>query len=546
MLERNPDALVMAIGVDSRPVPMPASLELDDRIQLLARSGLELVAPEDQLSVIEAWERVFVEPVVQLEVHMQAYPSRTATVYIFDLREEHGVHLLIVDADDPELIVELVASHAGRARPIAHVKKDAVSIILDADAATTTLLGWTADQLIGHRTVEFVHPEDVQRAIDSWMEMRNGTSGRVRLRYRHANGSYVWLEITNHNHLDEPDMRCIVSEMADISEEMAHLEALRDRERLLARLAEALPIGVCHLRLDLEVVYANEPLVALLGPVDSIEALVDCIAESDRPTFKIALGHALEGRPSNLEVGVVNGREERRCEMTFRTLTNDDDGNRIDGVIVCAADVTDRTRLRSELEHRASHDALSGCLNRAATVAALERALREFEQVVVAYIDLDRFKATNDELGHAAGDELLRVAAARIRTATRVRRRRRAHRRRRVRGDLPVAQCVGRCRLARRASPHRDLRRRHVRQAADPARGQRRRRRVGPRRAGRRSGADPSGLRDVRGEASHPGAHHQPPRHRLSLRRRSRVWRSGSSRRGGPWALPSPPGGRGR
>jgi len=106
--------------------------------------------------------------------------------------------------------------------------------------------------------------------------------------------------------------------------------------------------------------------------------------------------------------------------MTFRTLTSDDGGGSIDGVIVCAADVTDRTRLRSELEHRASHDALSGCLNRAATVAALERALRDSERVIVAYIDLDHFKATNDELGHAAGDELLRVGAARIRSATRV------------------------------------------------------------------------------------------------------------------------------
>jgi len=420
VLERNPDALVMAIGRDSRPVGMPDSLHLDDRIQLLARSGLELVAAEDQIMVIEAWERVFVEPVVELDVHMQAFPARAVTVFIFDLREEHGVHLLVVDTDDPEMLLELAAAHSARARPIAHVKKDAVSIILDADEATTTLLGWTPEQLIGRRTVEFVHHEDVERAIDSWMEMRSGTSGRVRLRYRHANGGFVWLEITNHNHLDDPEMQCIVSEMVDISDEMAQLEALRNRERLLARLAEALPIGVCHLRLDREVVYANEPLVTLLGPIDSLDALIRTVADVDRRPFEIALDHALEGRPSNLEVAVFHGLEERRCEMTFRTLTSDDDGGHIDGVIVCAADVTDRTRLRSELEHRASHDALSGCLNRAATVAALERALRDSERVVVAYIDLDHFKATNDELGHAAGDELLRVAAARIRSATRV------------------------------------------------------------------------------------------------------------------------------
>ena len=112
-----------------------------------------------------------------------------------------------------------------------------------------------------------------------------------------------------------------------------------------------------------------------------------------------------------------HGLDERRCELTFRPMTSDAGG--VDGVIVCASDVTDRSRLRAELEHRATHDALSGCLNRGATVAALERALRTSPQVAVAYLDLNGFKAINDELGHAAGDELLRVAAARLRAAIR-------------------------------------------------------------------------------------------------------------------------------
>ena len=93
------------------------------------------------------------------------------------------------------------------------------------------------------------------------MAMRAGEgTGRVRVRYRHANGHYVWLEVTNDNRLEDPEFGCVLSEMVDISDEMAQLEALRDRERLLARLAEALPIGICHLRPDREVVYSNEPL----------------------------------------------------------------------------------------------------------------------------------------------------------------------------------------------------------------------------------------------------------------------------------------------
>ena len=418
-LQAHPTALIAALGTDGRPIPVPDSVPLCGQRGFAGHSGLELVAAKDQMAAIEAWERSFVEEVVSLDVHLIDDPDRSVRICFFDARAEHGVHLLIVESDDPDDLLASADAHAGITRLVAHVYKDAVAVILQVDAATTSMLGWTAEELVGHRTAEFVHPDDVQRAIDSWMEMRSDAgSGRVRLRYKHATGRFVWVEITNHNRLDDPDFGCIVSEMVDISDEMAQLEALRDRERLLGRLAEALPIGICHLRLEGEIAYANEPLRALLGSVDTVDELIQSIASADRPSVGLALEHVFQGRPSALEVSVIHGLEERRCELTFRTMTSD--SGSIDGVIMCAADVTDRSRLRSELEHRASHDALSGCLNRAATVAALERALREGNPIAVAYIDLDHFKATNDELGHAAGDELLRVVAARIRSAARV------------------------------------------------------------------------------------------------------------------------------
>jgi diguanylate cyclase (GGDEF)-like protein/PAS domain S-box-containing protein len=418
LLIAHPTALVAAMGDDARPVAVPESVPLHGHRTFGGRSGLEVIAPADQLAFIAAWERSHFEAVVCLDVHLSVDPDRAVTVYFIDAQAEHGVHLLLAIADDPGFVLDAMATHEATTRPIAHVRKDAVSVILGIDRATTVLLGWQEDDLIGRRTIEFVHPDDVQRAIDSWMEMRSGDgSGRLRVRYRHAHGHYVWVEVTNHNHLDDPDVACIVSEMVDISVEMAQLEAMRDRERLLGRLAEALPIGICHLRPDGEVAYSNDPLTALLGEIDNAGTLVGVVAPGDRRSVELALERALLGQPQSLEVGVTRGAEERRCELTFRVLTGDS-GN-VDGVIMCAADVTDRSRLRSELEHRASHDALSGCLNRAATVAAIERALRDWGQVAVAYMDLDDFKATNDEFGHAAGDELLRVAAARLRSAFR-------------------------------------------------------------------------------------------------------------------------------
>lgn len=418
-LARNPGAVVAALGPEGRLVPMPDSVPLDGHRVFGGRSGLELVVAEDQILVIDGWTRANREPIVRLEVHLLADPDQPATVHLFDVRAEHGVHAIVVVARDPELVLASAEAWAALPSGVARIERDAVAVILRVDEATTALLGWDAGDLVGHRTVDFIHPDDVERAIDSWMEMRAGTgSGRIQVRHKHANGHYLWVEVTNDNRLDDPAFGCVLSEMVDISEQMAQFEALRDRERLLGRLADALPIGICHLRADRAVMYSNELLVALLGPIDTVDALARSVAGADRRLVELALEQALQGRPGHLEVGVTHGFEERRCELTFRTMTSDIGG--VDGVIVCAADVTERSRLRSELEHRASHDELSGCLNRAAIVAALERALRVSEEVAVVYIDLDHLKTVNDELGHAAGDELLRVAAARLRSAARV------------------------------------------------------------------------------------------------------------------------------
>jgi diguanylate cyclase (GGDEF)-like protein/PAS domain S-box-containing protein len=419
LLAESAGAIAAALGGDGSLLPMPEAVPLRGQRALNEGWGLDLLTAEGQLSFIEALGRSQREAIVRFETHLLAAPTQVMTVHIFDVRPEYGVHIIVIEAPDLELVHQSVEARNALRRTVGHIKRDALSVFQEVDDATTDLLGWAREDLIGHGTVEFVHPEDVEGAIESWIEMRSGKAiGQVRLRYRHATGRYVWMEVTNENFLDDPEKGYVYSELVDISEQMAELVALRDREHLLGRLAEALPIGILHLHADGEVVYSNELLVALLGKVDSTDALIRSVVEADRPFLDNALRYALQGSFGNLEVAVRHGLEERRCEVTFRTLSSERDS--VDGVIVCVADVTDRSRMRAELEHRASYDALSGCLNRMATVTALERALREASQVAVAYIDLDRFKTVNDELGHAAGDELLRVTAARLRSAIRI------------------------------------------------------------------------------------------------------------------------------
>jgi diguanylate cyclase (GGDEF)-like protein len=93
------------------------------------------------------------------------------------------------------------------------------------------------------------------------------------------------------------------------------------------------------------------------------------------------------------------------------------------GAVLVLRDTTEARRASSEVLHRATHDALTGLVNR----AEFERRLRQLLATAHAghahhcalFIDLDQFKIVNDSCGHAAGDRLLQQVARMLQTSVR-------------------------------------------------------------------------------------------------------------------------------
>lgn len=89
------------------------------------------------------------------------------------------------------------------------------------------------------------------------------------------------------------------------------------------------------------------------------------------------------------------------------------------GSVITFRDIGERLEQERRIRHLAFHDALTGLPNRNRLMERLERELSrlrgESHRFALLLIDLDHFKDVNDSLGHAAGDELLQVTAARLR-----------------------------------------------------------------------------------------------------------------------------------
>lgn len=427
LLALHPDAPLTAVNEYGLFIPLPPSFDAAGHsvIDREARSALDLVVPADRVVIIAAWQRTKAVGAARASVHLLTRPEQPVLLTMFDLRPTHGVLMVVFTEEEGEgdVLVELAAAQAVRPRSAVQ-RKNEVAVFVDVDDATTELLGVPRDEIVGHGSLDFVHPDDQQRSITAWLDLLGapGAARRVRLRHRRGDGSWIWLELTNHNLLDHPDYHCVVTEMLDISDEIAAQEAVRAREELLRRLTETIPLGVLQVDRSGTVVYTNERLHQILGrgAAAGIEEQLDTVAAADRPRVSQAVAEVVtDGSDRDLEVRVEGDSDGfRLCRVSIRGL-HDASGVEVLGVIICVDDITESARLRSELEDRATYDVLTRCLNRASVMAVLDATLAEGKRTGVVFIDLDRFKQVNDVLGHTAGDELLVAAAERLQAAVR-------------------------------------------------------------------------------------------------------------------------------
>src|ERR1700681_4953837 len=148
-----------------------------------------------------------------------------------------------------------------------------------------------------------------------------------------------------------------------------------------------------------------------------LEDIVSLVDETDRRLLSDPVRQALtSGAPVNLSQRALllsrNNGNERSIELSASPIRNS--AQELIGAVVLLHDVTEMRGLARQMSYQATHDALTGLVNRREFERRLEEAIesghRGDGQHVLCYLDLDRFKIVNDSSGHLAGDRMLREA----------------------------------------------------------------------------------------------------------------------------------------
>lgn len=291
---------------------------------------------------------------------------------------------------------------------------------LSCNAALERITGYTQDTLLGLHFNQFVeqgYQEQTQARFD---EARRGGSTTYETMGIHALGHAYHLEVTNFPVVIAGEIVGVYGVCRDVSERKQQDADLR----LLKRGIEASPHGITLLdanQPDLPIVYANSAFTEITGYLPEEVLGRNCRFLQGEETDAASIEHIRAALDSQTDVDVAL-RNYRKDGTPFwnhlRVSPVTDNQGKCTHFIGIQQDITRQKEQEARITYQATHDLVTGLLNHAAFFEKLNDALQERTRypgnLVALSLELDGFKAINDELEHHIGNGVLVTVARRL------------------------------------------------------------------------------------------------------------------------------------
>ncbi len=276
-----------------------------------------------------------------------------------------------------------------------------------------TMLGYSAEELIGMPVSGFVHPS-ARPTVEAAHRCRAGADaleGRYQMRVATKADGYKWMDVWTRSIDDGTQTMANFVDITEQKEAHWRLEVSEQKFRVLTEGSLQPTLVVQQGR----IAYCNAALAFCLGfdEIQCIEgkALTEIVAEDDREALQARIDGLMSGRFRARRAAVKLLREDgthRWHDVQLCAIIYEDQK----AILATSQDITELKMLMEELDAERLHDSLTGLFNRRYYNDVVPQDLGRYgEAVTLLMLDVDGFKHVNDMFGHPVGDQVLQTVA---------------------------------------------------------------------------------------------------------------------------------------
>ena len=301
--------------------------------------------------------------------------------------------------------------------------------ILWTTPSINQLLGYESDQVVNKNIKDFYVCESDHDDLKHSLDVNYGRLQHFETRLQHSDGSEIWISENSHYKYDEyGEVVGIEGTIRDITALKQAKEALhQEKERAQVTLG-SIGDGVITTDLNGDIEYMNSVAEQSTG-----WKLEDARGKAMLKVFRVVDEKTLEPPPDPASLCLEQGKSatlaghlllihryrNQRLSVEVNASPIRDSNADISGVVLVFHDVTELRGLARKMSYQATHDSLTGLINRREFESrirlAIDNAHNEDGLYALCYLDLDNFKVVNDTSGHIAGDELLKQLTVKLR-----------------------------------------------------------------------------------------------------------------------------------